>query len=255
MTHVFGIAAAHREGLAGQVADVARVWQDGGLTVAAVAGGADCGWSVYFAPASRLLLNIATDAWEASSGAPDERLSQTALQIGERFPEAVCELVPNDDDAYDTVGAPGGTLVLAVAGATRVWVAWLGGEGAALVRGSKVVAATAPHTMKNDYRGQLSAGQIAALPDVCIRYLGVDAADRRLEHVAARWSVDPSDRLLLLSREAQRIVTVEELETRCSRDPAAEELASDLVDLAMARDATAAAAVVVAWSAEGEGSP
>jgi len=249
MSHVFGIAAARREGLDGRSSDVARVWQDGSLTVAAVAGGSDCGWSVYFAPASRLLLDIATDAWSASSGRPEERLRQTALQLSEQFPEAVCKLVPDDADAYETVGAPGGSLVIAVADARGAWVAWLGGEGATLVRGSKVVAATAPHTLKNNYKGELSAGQLAALPDVCVRYLGVDAADRRLEHLATAWSVEPGDRLVLLNREAQRTVTVEDLVKLCAGGPGPQELAAELVKTTMGRDATSAASIVVTWPA------
>ncbi|MDD9964847.1 MAG: hypothetical protein OXR73_01375 [Myxococcales bacterium] len=247
MSHVFGISAARRAGLDGQTSDVARVWLDGGLTVAAVAGGADCGWSVYFAPASRLLLDVAMDAWKATSGASEERVKQAATQIGGRFPEEVCELIPNEEDAYETFGAPGGSLVMAVADTTVVWVAWLGGEGAALVRHSKIVAATAPHTMKNGYRGQLSAGQIAALPDVYTGYLSVDAADRKMEHVSAGWAAEPGDRLVLLNREAQRAITVRDLEASCAREPGVGELAANVVELTMDRGATSAASIVVQW--------
>lgn len=146
--HNIGIASAHRAGLEGATSDVARTWHDGALTIGAVAGGSDCGWSAYFAPASRLLLDIAMDAWHASSGAPEERLQQSALQISDGFPPAVCRLVANDADAYETVGAPGGSLVMAVADTSGCWVAWLGGEGATLVRRARIVAATAPHTLK-----------------------------------------------------------------------------------------------------------
>lgn len=75
----------------------------------------------------------------------------------------------------------------------------------------------------------------------------MNAADRRLEHLTSEWFAQPGDRLVLLSREAQRLWTVEDLQMHCANTPDTQALATTLVERTIRHNATSAASIVITW--------
>jgi hypothetical protein len=81
--------------------DFVRVEHDGDVLIAALANGYECGFSVFWPPASRLVLDCFFEAWRTSSGPLQHRLYAAFAQACSSFVAAAPGLLTADADFPD----------------------------------------------------------------------------------------------------------------------------------------------------------
>src|SRR5690606_16972357 len=126
------------------------VHRDGDIQLALAANGYECGFSTCWPPASRLILDLFEEAWAASRGSVEERLSVAFGQARERFNTQAPALVPQDTDFPDDL--PDAVLLAIATIEDTAHAAWIGGDIALLARGFAAAAETMPHTLREQYR-------------------------------------------------------------------------------------------------------
>src|SRR5262249_4988120 len=88
--------------------DLVRIIREPGLLVVVMAGAGEDGFSVCWAPGSRLALDLFADAWTGTSGKPASRLEIAIETVRERFvadARGLQKYVPEDD-----MGGPHATV-------------------------------------------------------------------------------------------------------------------------------------------------
>jgi hypothetical protein len=183
----------------GGASDFMRVHERDGVFLALLANGYECGFSTCWPPASRLILDLFVGEWTASSGAVRDRLHASFEGARRGFIERAPSLVTPDADFPDDL--PSAVLLAVAIEGTAVHIVWIGGDVAALVRGSELVRATTPHTLVELFeREHPELGDLSQVPNVLVRSI----SERALEQgppdgmdAEAR----AGDTILLLSRE------------------------------------------------------
>lgn len=181
-----------------EASDVVRVIKDGGFTLALLAAGSEGAFSTYWAPASRLFLNMFTDAWHGTSGPARERLLGAFAIARERFAERVPRLTEADpifDDVF-----PSAVLIATVIEGTTAHMAWIGGHVGLVARGGSVLVKTTPHTLFEQYRrDHPDNADSMEFKEVIVRTMSADpTAGGPPDYLAAE--VDAGDTLIMLSR-------------------------------------------------------
>jgi len=180
-----------------EAADLMRV--EGTLVV--MASGHEDGWSSCWAKGSRLLLDLFVEAWRRGG------LDAAIAEVHATFPPRARELVPPDPDGWID---PGGTILAAELTAEHLAIRWIGGELALLLRDGAIVARSTPHTLREAMRAagtEIPEG--AQVPNVLTQ--AIFGEGRPLVVGALDVEVRAGDRLIVVSREVQRVLTAEQI--------------------------------------------
>ena len=230
--------------LVGHVTDFVRIRDDADAQLVAIANAYDSGFSTCYPPGSRLVLDALDAAWTASSGPLTKRLRDAFERVRQRFVAEAPGLVPCDPDFPDQ---PGAVLLAIAREGTTLHAVWIGGDIAFLVRGSRVIAETTPHTMYERLRQENPgvAIDIGEFSNIVSRTIGPRADDGDPPSCAS-FKAAPGDALLVMSRAALRSgVTVEEAAAATAGRSRPVAVAEHLADLAASRGNPAYVAVVV----------
>jgi hypothetical protein len=185
--------------LAGQREDVVRVYQDGDIQLALLANGFECGFSLCWPPASRLILDLFEEAWAASTGSIEERLSAAFGEAGNRFNEQAPALVPEDADFPDDL--PRAVLLAVATDGKTAHALWIGGDTAVLARGFIATAETTPHTLREQYSRDHPDDVVDfdTLPNALVRSIGPHDASHDVP-AAFAFQLEAGDTIVLLSK-------------------------------------------------------
>lgn len=169
------IATRSSHSLVRETSDVFRVLEEDGILVVALSVGSEGYFSVYWAPASRLILEFFEHAWKASTGTPADRLSKVFDEVRTRFAAEMAERLDVTPE-HLAESPPSGQLLAAAIAGNEVHVAWKSGDIALLVRDASVVDRTTPHTLRDDYAraSSLTSAQRDALPLVATQLIHSD---------------------------------------------------------------------------------
>jgi hypothetical protein len=186
--------------LRGEEADFVRIFEDGGVQIALIANGYECGFSTCWPSASRLILDLFTEAWRDSSGSIRDRLHTAFERARERFAVEAPALITPDADFPDEL--PAAVLLAVVVEAAAVHMAWIGGDVALVARGFETVAETSPHTLIERFRReQPEIADLSAVPNVITRSISAKSTDRDPPDYLVT-EITAGDTLVLLSHAA-----------------------------------------------------
>jgi hypothetical protein len=150
----------------------------GDHVVVAVASASSCGFDTEYAKiADPYLERVVTWLDTDRDGA----------HLADRTRSYLCELRERSPGDYDP-GCPYLEVVAAIADRTSVWIAWVGGGLAQLVRGGRVVASTTPHWIGLESSVPRDLAMIASRVATC----------DSVEIDSLRWHAEPGDELVLL---------------------------------------------------------
>lgn len=204
------------------------------MQLVALANAFDSAFAVSFPDGSRRILDALDAAWTASSGSASERLRDSFDRACRRFIADAPGLLPPDPDVPDIPRAV--LLAIAVEG-PAVHAAWIGGDGAVLVRGWRAIAQTTPHTIHERFRQEHAGAEIDghAFAQILSRTIGERMPSQDPPSLA-RFHAAPGDTLFAISRAGLHgRVTIEEIAGAAGYlGPAV--AAESLADLASRRD-------------------
>jgi hypothetical protein len=232
--------------LAGQAIDLVRVREDGGVHLALLANGFECGFSTCWPPASRLALDLFVEDWAATSGLVEDRLADAFERCRRRFAAQAPSLVGPDAEFPDDL--PGAVLLAVAIEGKRVHAAWIGGDIAILARGFHSAGATTPHTLRAQFKRENTAhpGDLADVPNVLVRTIGPRSPDQD-PPAFSTFAARGGDTVILLS-EANfrgRGVPIDEAAFAAAAHANPAVLAERLAELAMANEDSPYAAAAV----------
>ena len=186
------------ERFACDASDLVRVRADEDVTLALLANAGECGFSVFWPTASRLLLDGFEQAWEKATGTVSDRLRaafEAACADFRREASGLEHLHPEDtivpgEFAY-------GTLFALAMTDHRAEAAWVGPARAVLVRDGLAVGHTLPHTSEGE---ALARGERPPWLDgqFLRRLCRAIRTDTHSDASTTRFELKPGDTLLLI---------------------------------------------------------
>jgi hypothetical protein len=231
--------------LPGQASDVVRVREDGGVHLAVLANGYECGFSTCWPPASRLMLDLFVDEWTASSGSVGDRLRDAFERSRRRFEAQAPSLISPDADFPDDL--PAAVLLAVAIEGTTVHAAWIGGDVGILARSFGAASETTPHTLLERFKREHpeNAADLSNVPNVLVRSIGPRGLDQDPPDLTVV-EATAGDTIILLSRAAFRpCVPIEEAAFAAAAHASPAALAERLAELAFANTDSPYAAVAV----------
>jgi hypothetical protein len=207
--------------------DFVRLRETNGGVLALVANGFECGFSVFWPPASRLILELFEQAWESTTGSTEQRLEQSFARACELFTQQARGLLAPDCDFPDDT--PAATLLAVATAGRTAYARWIGGEVAVQARGGQVVSVTAPHTLHAHYADQPL--DKSTVPNALVRVIQQEPSGLAAPSTA-RFELLPGDTLMLMNHVYSAVSVSPETAARAAAgfsDPSA--LAEHLADL------------------------
>jgi serine/threonine protein phosphatase PrpC len=212
-----------------ELSDLIRIHDEAGAPMIALANGHESGWSVCWAPGSRLLLDLLLEAWRSSREPIAARAAAALEEVRRQFPARAQALLPDEPD--DLSGPPGGTLLVATLDGATCRLDWIGPDLGLVIRGGAVVARTVPHTLQEHARAQgMREEDVAAVPPVVLRSIseyvtpGFDPTPDSLT-----CSLEAGDCVLLVNDDLLRAVPAADLAACASTHHDPQALAEELV--------------------------
>lgn len=217
--------------LHGEAGDLVRVIDDAGGTLALLANGSDCGFSAFWPPASRLVLDLFADAWRSTSGPMRDRLLGAFATARQHFAEQAPALVTPSADSPDEL--PCAVLLAVVTDGEMAHVAWIGGDVALVARDARLILQTTPHTLLEQLRRERPLLGLNPVPNVIGRVIDSGRPDVDLPPDYLATEVTAGDTIVLLSRAPFRgpCVPVEDVAAATARTRTPSALAEQLADI------------------------